>query len=202
MPYSSLQTYVRTILASVPWEHWIGIGILSLGLTVFLIVRKKASFYGAICLGITTFVGLLLLETAVVIRYCGIFSHTSGVDLQVNPDRLFLGSRRVRIESFSNIAVFVPFGFFLAEFLASTKRLSSESWLIFGTLAAFGLSLCIEIFQLVLNVGFFELTDLVMNSFGGFLGASLSIVGRKVIGSRFRAKPGMTEHSTENNDNT
>ena len=38
------------------------------------------------------------------------------------------------------------------------------------TLAAFGLSLCIECLQLVLHVGFFEVTDLVMNTVGGGVG--------------------------------
>ena len=43
------------------------------------------------------------------------------------------------------------------------------SWRRVGlvTLAAFGLSLCIECLQLVLKVGYFEVTDLVMNTVGG-----------------------------------
>ena len=46
------------------------------------------------------------------------------------------------------------------------------SWRRVGlvTLAAFGLSLCIECLQLVLHVGFFEVTDLVMNTVGGGVG--------------------------------
>ena len=42
------------------------------------------------------------------------------------------------------------------------------------TLAAFGLSLCMECLQLVLRVGFFELTDLALNTVGGGVGALFS----------------------------
>ena len=52
------------------------------------------------------------------------------------------------------------------------------------TLVAFGLSLCIECLQLVLKVGFFEVTDLVMNTLGGFVGALISMGVRKVVWER------------------
>ena len=52
------------------------------------------------------------------------------------------------------------------------------------TLAGFGLSLTIECLQLLLHVGFFELTDLVMNTLGAFVGALISAGLRKVVGER------------------
>ena len=52
-------------------------------------------------------------------------------------------------------------------------------------LAAFGLSLCIESLQLILRLGVFEITDLVLNTVGGVIGAWVS--------GRFRVKPGMRE---------
>ena len=50
-------------------------------------------------------------------------------------------------------------------------------------MAGFGLSLslCIESLQLLLRVGFFELTDLVMNTLGAFVGALISAGVRKVV---------------------
>ena len=75
----------------------------------------------------------------------------------------------------SNIAVFVPFGFFLSEFLASAKRLRPGRRFWLATLAGFGLSLCIESLQLLLHVGFFELTDLVLNTVGTFVGAGVAV---------------------------
>ena len=50
------------------------------------------------------------------------------------------------------------------------------------TLAGFGPSLTIECLQLLLHVGFFELTDLVMNTVGAFVGALISAGVRKVVG--------------------
>jgi hypothetical protein len=153
---------------------------------VILLIRKKCSVYGAVALGLTVFMGLFLLDTAVGIRYLGIMKHAAGHDLTLDFSRMFRKSGQGPVETLSNIAVFVPFGFFLGEWLASSNRTfgaflggsggflnRTGSWRRVGlvTLAAFGLSLCIECLQLVLHVGFFEVTDLVMNTVGGVLGA-------------------------------
>ena len=52
-------------------------------------------------------------------------------------------------------------------FPASGKRLRARRRLGLAALVGFGLSLTIECLQLLLHVGFFELTDLVMNTVGG-----------------------------------
>lgn len=87
---------------------------------------------------------------------------------------MFRKSGQGPVETLSNIAVFVPFGSFLSEFLASAKRLRPGRRFWLATLAGFGLSLCIESLQLLLHVGFFELTDLVMNT----VGAGMGVAGR------------------------
>ena len=69
MTGSALQEYARGILSHVPWMHWAVMGVVSLALTVILLIRKKCSVYGAIALGLMVFMGLFLLDTAVVIRY-------------------------------------------------------------------------------------------------------------------------------------
>ena len=109
--------------------------------------------------------GLFLLDAAVVIRYLGITPHTSGYNLTLDLFRLFRKTGQGPAESISNIAVFIPFGFFLAESLVSLNRTGTGSWRRVGwvLLAAFGMSLCIECLQLVLKVGFFEVTDLGCN---------------------------------------
>ena len=164
-------SYARGILSQIPWMHWAVMGVVSLALTVILLIRKKCSVYGAIALGLTVFMGLFLLDTAVGIRYLGIMKHAAGHDLTLDFSRMFRKSGQGPVETLSNIAVFVPFGFFLGEWLASSNRTGSWRRVGLVTLAAFGLSLCIECLQLVLNVGFFEVTDLVMNTVGGVLGA-------------------------------
>lgn len=175
-------TYARRILTLVPWEHWVVMVVVSLALTVILLIRKKCSVYGAIALGLAVFMGLFLLDTAVGIRYLGIMRHSTGHNLTLDFSRMFQKSGQGPVETLSNITVFVPFGFFLGEWLASLNR--TNSWRRVGlvTLAAFGLSLCIECLQLVLKVGFFEVTDLVMNTVGGFVGALMSVGVRKVVG--------------------
>ena len=181
MSFSSFQTYIRTILTPFPRVHWAIICILALALTTILIIRKKWSVYGSIVLGITVFIGLFLLDTAVGIRYFGFFHHTAGFDLKVDIIHFTDAGEFRRVEILSNIAVFVPFGFFLSEFLSTTKRFSVWHRIGYVTLAAFGLSLCIECLQLILRVGLFELTDLVMHTVGAFLGAGLALLGRKVL---------------------
>lgn len=156
--------------------------MVSSAFTVILLIRKKCSVYGAMAWCLTVFMGLFLLDAAVGIRYLGIMKHAAGHDLTLDFSRMFRKSGQGPVETLSNIAVFVPSGFFLGEWLASSNR--TGSWRRGGlvTLAAFGLSLCIECLQLVLHVGFFEVTDLVMNTLGGFVGALISVGVRKGVG--------------------
>lgn len=193
---SALQSYARGILTHVPWEHWAVMGVASLALTVILLIRKKCSVYGAIALGLTVFMGLFLLDTAVGIRYLGIMKHAAGHNLTLDFSRMFQKSGHGLVETFLNIAVFVPFGFFLAEFLAevsavfsagpksTTKRLGAWRWIGRVSMASFAISLSIECLQLLLHAGFFEMKDLVLNTLGGFLGALISVGLRKMVGER------------------
>ena len=189
-------SYARDILSHVPWTHWAVMGVISLALTVILLIRKKCSVYGAIALGLTFFMGVFLLDTAVGIRYWGILKHGAGHNLTLDFSRIFQESGHATVETLSNIAVFVPFGFFLAEFLAeasavsfagpksTTKRLGAWRRICRAALASFALSLSIECLQLFLHAGYFELTDLVMNTLGGFAGALISVGIRKMVRER------------------
>ena len=182
MLVSAVLSYARGILSQVPWVHWAVMGVVSLVLTIILLSRKKCSVYGAIALGLTVFWGLFLLDTAVLIRFLGIMPHTFGHNLTLDFSRICQESGQGPVETISNIAVFVPFGLFLGEFLASTKRLDSWRQMIgWVVLAAFCLSLSIEFLQLVLKVGFFEVMDLVMNTVGGGVGAVMSAGGRLAL---------------------
>lgn len=79
----------------------------------------------------------------------------------------FSGNGRIGREILGNIAMFVPFGFFLAELFPRRYR----TLLVLLSAAAF--SLCIELLQLVLLRGFFEWDDLVSNTGGALIGLSL-----------------------------
>lgn len=174
MSSSAVMAYARNIVAHVPWAHWIVIGVLAL--VVFLLTLRKHTMYGSIMMGLAVFVGLSLLDAAVFIRYSGFFPHAAGISLNI-----FNWGEMRSIELLSNVAVFVPIGFFLSEFLVSTKRITAWRRIWHAVLTGFGLSLCIECLQLVLRVGFFEVTDLVMNTVGAYIGALLSALTSAVF---------------------
>ena len=173
----SLAAYIHYILVLIPWWHWAVMGVLAV--VAFVLARRRRTVYGAVMLGITVFCGLFLLETTVVLRCCNLLPYFPGQSFRVALVDLFNGSKARRTELFSNFAVFVPFGICLAESLATAKRRRGfwrrTGW---GTLGGFALSLCVECLQWVLGVGFFELTDLVLNTLGAFAGATLAGVGR------------------------
>ena len=70
---------------------------------------------------------------------------------------------------FGNVIIFMPFGFFMP--MASRYRS------LFSTVFySFGLSLCVETFQLVTKVGSFDVDDLLLNTIGGLAGYILFII--------------------------
>lgn len=162
-------------------------GILSLALTVIILVGKKHSVYCAICLGLTVFFGLFMLDIAVLIRWGDGVKYMADFSLSAEYHRLIYGGAVRWTEMLANVAVFLPFGFFLSEFLSSTKSLTPHRWLGFVVLCSFCFSLCIEFLQLILRLGVCEVTDSVLNTLGGLIGASLSVVVR-IIWERGRKK--------------
>ena len=74
-----------------------------------------------------------------------------------------LGAFAVFSNLFGNILIFVPFGFFIA--MASSSRRFFKA--LFNSL---GLSLCVEVLQLVTRVGSFDVDDILLNTIGGVLG--------------------------------
>lgn len=83
--------------------------------------------------------------------------------------RAQLGMRAVVHNLLGNVAVFVPFGFFMP--MASKYR-------SFLTTAfySFGISFCVEVFQLITKVGSFDVDDLLLNTIGGILGYILFVI--------------------------
>ena len=70
---------------------------------------------------------------------------------------------------FGNVIIFIPFGFFLP--MASKYRSC------FATLFwSFGLSLCVEIFQLLTKVGSFDVDDILLNTIGGVAGHIIFVI--------------------------
>ena len=157
------------------------IGVFSLALTIYTLTRKKCSAYGAVALGLAVFIGMYLLDALALNRIGMEGARTTGIDLESEWHRLLYGGEENLMLMLFNAAAFVPFGFFLAEFLASMKRFSTGRRIGLVTLAGLGLSLCIECIQLVLRVGIFEVTDLVLNTLGAFVGGSLALLGKRFL---------------------
>lgn len=80
-----------------------------------------------------------------------------------------LGAFAVFNNLFGNILIFVPYGFFIA--------MASRSRGFFKALfCSFGLSLCVEGFQLITRVGSFDVDDILLNTVGGALGYILFLI--------------------------
>ena len=137
--------------------------------------------YGAFCFGIILLIGLFLLDAAVFIRLSDTVHPEIGFSLAAEYRWLNRGGADRMAEMLANVAAFIPFGFFLSEFLSTTKRLGFWRRVGLATLYTFVLSLLIESLQLILRLGVFEITDLVLNTAGGFVGAGMAVMVRKVM---------------------
>jgi len=71
-----------------------------------------------------------------------------------------------------NIIWFVPFGMYL-QYMGKQRKL------LYTTVYGFLFSLLIETLQYVFGTGFSELDDLVLNTFGAWIGGVVIQVGRK-----------------------
>lgn len=181
MPYSTFQEYLCLYIHHIDWSRLIVISVFSLALLLFLLVRKKYTVYGSIALVLTFFFCLFLVDFMVLIRFSQTQINGTGINLQDEFNRLFHGTKDERAQMLFNIIAFVPLGFFLSEFFSATAHLSVKRVIGFVAIASLSLSLCIECLQLLFCLGMFELTDMLMNTSGALIGASLAFVGRTLF---------------------
>ncbi|MCM1285846.1 MAG: VanZ family protein [Acetobacter sp.] len=78
-------------------------------------------------------------------------------------------------DAFGNILVFIPYSF-LILFAFGSKFKSKADMIIKSTLFTFLLSLFIEINQLIFSKGTFQISDLVLNTAAGLIGALIFIL--------------------------
>ena len=179
MPFSTFKIYLRVFFPYIPDWHWVVIGVVSLALVIYILSQKMCSAYRVVALGFAVFIGLYLLDALALNRIGMEWTRNTGFDLGAEWHRLLHGGEENLMLMLFNAAAFVPFGFFMEGFLASTKRFSSGRQIGLVAMAGFGLSLCIECIQLVMRVGIFEVTDLVLNTAGAFVGGSLAVLGKR-----------------------
>lgn len=93
-----------------------------------------------------------------------------------------LGLAAVLMNIAGNVIAFMPFGFGIPMIAEHKCRFLSV------TLYTFGLSLGIELIQLVSKVGSFDVDDLMLNTLGGILGYILFVIYRKMCLKRKKGK--------------
>ena len=93
-----------------------------------------------------------------------------------------LGIAAVFTNLVGNVAGFLPFGFILPVI---TEKMRSG---LLITLAGFGLSLTVEVIQLITRVGCFDVDDMILNTAGAALGYLLFFIcdhlRRKIYGKK------------------
>lgn len=75
--------------------------------------------------------------------------------------------------TFGNIALFVPLGFFLYQFLRQHRR--SHFTIVEVTLFAAVTSMVIEVLQWVFAAGYTDVDDLLFNTIGGLIGGLIAM---------------------------
>lgn len=85
-------------------------------------------------------------------------------------------------EIFENIALFIPMMFFLLLFLETTSKKTSKFLIVMGRsiVISFIFSLVIEMLQLMLRLGTWQLSDICFNLIGGIIGGLLYWITAKI----------------------
>nr|WP_167958617.1 VanZ family protein [Anaerosporobacter faecicola] len=100
--------------------------------------------------------------------------------------RFIIYRREVGLKSFfinivGNIVAFIPFGFILPAISPKNRKFLNVA------LLSFEFTLSIELLQLVLQVGTFDVDDIFLNLMGGIIGYLLFAIGHHIL-RRFRRK--------------
>lgn len=176
MNISSLITYLRICFPRLPIEHWAAIIVLSSVITVLFNIRNSTSISSFISFGATVFITLFLLDATIGIRLSGERLHNPCIDIYAEYLRLVHGNKGHRFLLLFNLVAFIPFGFFLYIFVNSSWSVNLRQRLKCIFYSTLGFSFSIEFFQMILRIGYFELTDLVLNTIGGLVGAFSAIM--------------------------
>ena len=171
--------YVHNAFPDLPWWHWVVMGGVALMVALGLKKWGKMSIYAACALAITILLGMFLLDGMVVNRLGAGQIPDCEFNLRKEYHNLMesIGARTLML---FNLAVFIPFGLALSEFLSASRNLTTKRNLGIVALTAFGFSLFIECMQRLFRVGVFELTDMALNTLGAALGAAVALCIRKM----------------------
>ena len=105
------------------------------------------------------------------------------------------GTKSLTTESFENVIMMVPFTALMLWTFGEklVKRTDFRTVAGRATVIAFGFSLGIELTQLLLRIGTFQLSDLFYNTLGGFLGGAIYWLCRQRKAARHSAAQKLLE---------
>ena len=169
---SAFLKYIHDFTPHLSIEHWVVIFAISFAAAFFILKSNKVTRDGSIALVCSILIGLFILDSLTVNRLItGAKPQYSGLDLSAELQRLIAPADTTRISMLFNVLAFIPFGFFLSWGILGIRHLNRKRCINRVVLIALGLSFCIEFLQFILKVGFFELTDMILNTFGAVMGA-------------------------------
>ena len=183
MDLEAIKIYIRNAFPHFPWWHWGIIVFIAIGVSLGMKKREELPVYAAFMLAIGVFWGAFLFDGIVLNRLYSNSQMYSGLDLCAEFRRTFSGGTDHWNGQLLNIAVFVPLGLSLFEYLsaASWQNARSHFWIGRVAIISFLLSFSMEGLQWILKVGFFEVSDLVLNTLGAVIGALIAKGIRSVV---------------------
>ena len=150
----------KTISGSLPMLAIFLVIIITSRITYLIINKEKFSFYKE-CFKLFFIIYVLLLFHLVTSSDISSFRGINYIPF-AEIFRYEFGSKLFILNVVGNIAIFIPFGYFLTHYFKTTKQLP----ILFVALIT---SLCIELVQLYIGRSF-DVDDILLNCIGGVIG--------------------------------
>lgn len=133
--------------------------------------------------GVLIVIYLLVLFWILLFKFGVRFSYmeTRSVNLIPFSDFLYPTERTSVSEFILNIIIFLPLGSY-SGILFNRWSYTQKIFLFFSV------SLIFEALQFILKIGAFDITDIITNTFGGFVGLLIWLVIEKLFGKRISAQ--------------
>ena len=160
----------KTVSGSLPMLSIFLVIIITTRITYLIINKEKFSFYKE-CFKLFFICYVLLLFQLVTssdISASGGINYIPFAEIS----RYEFGSKLFILNVIGNIAIFIPFGYFITIYLKTNKHLPILS-------IALITSLCIELVQLYIGRSF-DVDDILLNCIGGFIGHLLYLFLKKI----------------------
>ena len=160
----------KTVNGSLPMLAIFLVIMITTRITYLIINKEKFSFSKE-CFTLFFICYILLLFQLVTSSDISAYGGTNYI-LFTEIFRYEIGSKMFILNVIGNIALFIPFGYFISSYLKTRKHLP----ILFITLIT---SLCIEFVQLYIGRSF-DIDDILLNCIGGIIGHVLYLILDKI----------------------